>query len=173
MDGENELTGFWVVIPHLTPCCGSHQQREKIFISESSMPKDMTCARMRKYIELRNRLWQIPHQYLTKDSPIHCRHATDAICWPTLDRQENISQPRHWSILGWLSIDSRLTSRLRVNRVSADIAADILIDSRARCWPKWYIILDLFILYVFVFPVKVSGELSYPLCLFINYAYIT
>ena len=77
----------------------------------------------------------IPHQYLTKDSPIHCRHATDAICWPTLNRQENDSQPRCWSILGRLSIDSRLTSQLRVNWVSADIAADILIDSRPRCWP--------------------------------------
>ena len=75
----------------------------------------------------------IPHQYLTKDSPIHCRHATDAICWPTLNRQENDSQPRCWSILGRLSIDSRLTSQLRVNWVSADIAADILIDSRPRC----------------------------------------
>ena len=122
----------------------------------------------------------IPHQYLTKDSPIHCRHATDAICWPTLDRQENDSQPRCWWILGQLSIDSRLTSQLRVNWVSTDIAADILIDSRPRCWPihhwhspKWYMILDLFNLYVFVFPVNFSGELSYPLCLFINYAYIT
>ena len=28
----------------------------KIFIYESSMPKDMTCARMRKYIELRDKL---------------------------------------------------------------------------------------------------------------------
>ena len=26
------------------------------FIYESSMPKDMTCARMRKYIELRDKL---------------------------------------------------------------------------------------------------------------------
>ena len=37
-------------------CCSSHQQCCKIFIYESSMPKDMTCARMRKYIELRDKL---------------------------------------------------------------------------------------------------------------------
>ena len=29
----------------------------RFFIYESSMPKDMTCARMRKYIELRDKLW--------------------------------------------------------------------------------------------------------------------
>ena len=40
----------------LRSCCSSHQQRCKIFIYESSMPKDMTCARMRKYIELRDKL---------------------------------------------------------------------------------------------------------------------
>ena len=28
----------------------------RFFIYESSMPKDMTCARMRKYIELRDKL---------------------------------------------------------------------------------------------------------------------
>ena len=74
----------------------------------------------------------IPHQYLTKDALIHCRHATDAICWPTLDRQENDSQPRCWWILGWPSPVSWLTSRLRVNRVS-DTAADISIDSWLIC----------------------------------------
>lgn len=60
----------------------------------------------------------IPHQYLTKDSPIHCRLATDAICWLTLDRQENDSQPRCWSILTWST----------VYQLSADISVEIQLS---------------------------------------------
>ena len=122
----------------------------------------------------------IPHLYLTKNSPIHCRYATDAICWPTLDRQENKSQPRCWSILSRWSTDSQPTSRVRIDQVLADIAADIIdrqstqmsADTPIDSPPKDTWSLTCCLSCMFLFSQRRSQG-SYPVCLFINYAYVT
>ena len=126
--------------------------------------------------------------------PIHHQYLTST--WPGFT---DTLPTRYWCYLltdtqptgKWLSTEMLVDTWSTVYRLSADISVESqlsigwhssryidrqstqMLADTSNIPPKWHMILDLFILYVFVFPVKVSGELFYPLCLFIIYAYIT